>query len=174
MKYQRMVQTSVFGNRFRNKLFYNFWGDRDFRLDSKVLSSENPFVIKIQLSQIHTESNLITFLGQIGLFKQHEASIKVGRTCSLELIIAITFEYPAMLLCTVFRSFFSSSTLLANVLQRHTWFYSLIEMSSFPSFFLSSIIKSTLFIPLEMHTEEHDTQGKGILPSDNWCGKRRD
>lgn len=62
-----MVQTSVFGDEFRNKFFYNFLGDRYFQLDSKVFSSENPFVIKIQLSQIHTQSNRITFLGQFGL-----------------------------------------------------------------------------------------------------------
>lgn len=41
------------------------WGDRGFQLDSKDFSSEKAFVIKIQLSQIHVESNLIAFLGQI-------------------------------------------------------------------------------------------------------------
>lgn len=32
-----------------------------------MFSIENLFVIKIQLSQIHTESNLVTPLGKIGL-----------------------------------------------------------------------------------------------------------
>lgn len=67
MKYQRVVQTSVFGDRFRNKFFFIFRGDRYFQLYSKVFSIENLFVIKIQLSQIHIESNLITSLKKIGL-----------------------------------------------------------------------------------------------------------
>lgn len=57
-----MVKKSVFGDRFKNKFFYNFWGGQDFHLDTQASSGEKPFVIKIQLSQIHTKSNF-TFLG---------------------------------------------------------------------------------------------------------------
>lgn len=67
MKQQRVVQTSVFRDRFRNKLFCNFREDRYLQLYSKVFSTESLFAIKIQLSQVHTESNLTTFLGKIGV-----------------------------------------------------------------------------------------------------------
>lgn len=145
MKYQRVVQTSVFGDRFRNKIFYNFRRDRYFQLYSKVFSIESLFVIKIQLSQIHTESNLITSLGKWSLLKQHEAPNKLGKTCSLELIIVINFVYPAVLLCTVFKGFSSSSILLASISQKHRCFCSLTEIPSLPSFILSFITKNPFF-----------------------------